>query len=200
MTDFDEEFDVIVAGSGGGIAGAYTAAREGLSVALLEATDKFGGTTAFSGGGGMWFPCNAVLRRAGSDDTIEDALAYFHAVVGDRTPRALQETYVRGGAELIDYLEADENFKFAVLPWPDYFGKVPGARLDGMRHIVAKPVPRRTARPVLRLGARAAGHRTPRRSGARSIGRRTGTDRPVPGGTSPVSEGDACIAIARSWN
>jgi 3-oxosteroid 1-dehydrogenase len=92
MTDFDEEFDVIVAGSGGGIAGAYTAAREGLSVALLEATDKFGGTTAFSGGGGMWFPCNAVLRRAGSDDTIEDALTYFHAVVGDRTPRALQET------------------------------------------------------------------------------------------------------------
>jgi 3-oxosteroid 1-dehydrogenase len=141
MTDFDEEFDVIVAGSGGGIAGAYTAAREGLSVALLEATDKFGGTTAFSGGGGMWFPCNAVLRRAGSDDTIEDALAYFHGVVGDRTPRALQETYVRGGAELIDYLEADENFKFAVLPWPDYYGKVPGARLDGMRHIVAKPVP-----------------------------------------------------------
>ncbi len=65
MTDFDEEFDVIVAGSGGGIAGAYTAAREGLSVALLEATDKFGGTTAFSGGGGMWFPCNAVLQACG---------------------------------------------------------------------------------------------------------------------------------------
>lgn len=141
MTDFDERFDVVVVGSGGGIAAAYTAAREGLSVALLEATDKFGGTTAFSGGGGMWFPCNAVLRRAGSDDTVEDALGYFHAVVGDRTPRDLQETYVRGGAELIDYLEADNNFKFAVLPWPDYFGKVPGARLDGMRHIVAKPVP-----------------------------------------------------------
>ena len=117
-TEFDETVDVIVVGSGGGITGAYTAAREGLSVALLEAGEKFGGTTAYSGGGGMWFPCNAVLRRAGSDDTIEAALTYFHAVVGDRTPRELQDTYVRGGAALIDYLEADENFDFTVLPWP----------------------------------------------------------------------------------
>lgn len=102
MNDYDETVDVIVAGSGGGITGAYTAAREGLSVALLEAGEKFGGTTAYSGGGGMWFPCNAVLRRAGSDDTIEAALTYFHAVVGDRTPRELQDAYVRGGAGLID--------------------------------------------------------------------------------------------------
>ena len=137
----DETVDVIVAGSGGGITGAYTAAREGLSVALLEATDKFGGTTAYSGGGGMWFPCNAVLRRAGCDDTLERALTYFHAVVGDRTPLDLQETYVRGGAALIDYLEADENFEFAVLPWPDYFGSAPEARTDGLRHIVAAPLP-----------------------------------------------------------
>ena len=42
----DEKVDVLVAGSGGGIAGAYTAAREGLSVALVEATDQFGGTFA----------------------------------------------------------------------------------------------------------------------------------------------------------
>ncbi len=140
MPEFDETVDVLVAGSGGGIAGAYTAAREGLSVALVEATDKFGGTTAYSGGGGMWFPCNPVLREAGSDDTVDEALAYFHAVVGDRTPRDLQETYVRRGAGLIEYLQADDSFKFTVLPWPDYFGKVPGARIDGLRHIVAVPL------------------------------------------------------------
>ena len=143
--DFTETVDVVVAGSGGGITGAYTAAREGLSVALLESTGKFGGTTAYSGGGGMWFPCNAVLRRAGCDDTIEAALTYFHAVVGDRTPRDLQEAYVRGGAALIDYLEADPHdpaaFEFTVLPWPDYFGAAPEARADGMRHIVAAPLP-----------------------------------------------------------
>ncbi|BBZ75942.1 3-ketosteroid-delta-1-dehydrogenase [Mycolicibacterium anyangense] len=140
MPPFDQTVDVVVAGSGGGITGAYTAAREGLSVVLAEATGKFGGTTAYSGGGGMWFPCNPVLQRAGSDDTVERALNYFHSVVGDRTPRDLQDAYVRGGAALIEYLEADENFAFTVLPWPDYFGKAPDARTDGLRHIVAVPI------------------------------------------------------------
>ncbi|MFN3006025.1 FAD-binding protein [Mycolicibacterium wolinskyi] len=139
--NWDEVCDVLVAGSGGGgVTGAYTAAREGLNVVLVEATDKFGGTTAYSGGGGVWFPCNPVLLRAGADDTINDALEYYHAVVGDRTPRELQETYVRGGAPLIEYLEADANLKFSALPWPDYFGKAPKARADGQRHIAARPL------------------------------------------------------------
>ena len=74
VTTWRDETDVIVAGSGGGLVGAYTAAREGLSVMVVEATDQFGGTTAYSGGGGMWFPCNPVLQRAGSDDTLDAAL------------------------------------------------------------------------------------------------------------------------------
>lgn len=148
--DWVEEHDVLVAGSGGGgVTGAYTAAREGLDVLLVEATDKFGGTTAYSGGGGVWFPCNPVLVRAGTDDTIEDALTYYHAVVGDRTPRELQETFVRGGAPLIEYLEQDPDIKFVPLPWPDYYGKAPKARLDGQRHIAAKPL-KVAAAPELR--------------------------------------------------
>lgn len=134
------EVDVIVAGSAGGMAGAYTAAREGLSVALVEAGGCFGGTFAYSGGGGMWYPCNPVLRRAGSDDTIADALHYYRHVVGDRTPAELQETYVRGGAALIEYLEQDPHFAFKVLPWPDYYSSAPAARNDGLRHIVARSI------------------------------------------------------------
>jgi hypothetical protein len=141
MTEWDATVDVLVAGSGGGgVTGAYTAAREGLEVLLVEATDKFGGTTAYSGGGGVWFPCNPVLQRAGTDDTIDDALEYYHAVVGDRTPRELQDTYVRSGARLMEYLEADPNIKFDMLPWPDYFGKMPKARADGQRHVAARPL------------------------------------------------------------
>jgi hypothetical protein len=146
LTTWDHETDVIVAGSGGGLVGAYTAAREGLSVMVLEASDQFGGTTAYSGGGGMWFPCNPVLRRAGSNDTLDDAFAYFHAAVGDRTPIELQRAYVYGGADLIAYLEDDAHFEFDVLPWPDYYGKLPHARLDGKRHTVSKPL------PAVRLG------------------------------------------------
>ena len=140
MTTWDDETDVIVAGSGGGLVGAYTAAREGLSVMVVEASDQFGGTTAYSGGGGMWFPCNPVLQRAGSDDTLDSAFDYFHAVVGDRTPVELQRAYVYRGGDLIAYLEDDDRFEFDVLPWPDYFGSLPHARLDGMRHTVMKPL------------------------------------------------------------
>ncbi|MCV7435254.1 FAD-binding protein [Mycolicibacterium bacteremicum] len=151
---WDETVDVLVAGSGaGGVTGAYTAAREGLSVLLVEASDKFGGTTAYSGGGGMWFPCNPVLQRAGVDDTLDDAYEYYRAVVGDRTAAALQQTYVRGGAPLIEYLESDELLKFSLLPWPDYFGAAPKARADGMRHICARPL-RVEAAPQLRTAVR----------------------------------------------
>jgi 3-oxosteroid 1-dehydrogenase len=88
----------------------------------------------------MWFPCNPVLRRAGCDDTLDAAFAYFHASVGDRTPVELQRAYVYGGTELIAYLEQDAHFEFDVLPWPDYYGRLPHARLDGLRHTVMKPL------------------------------------------------------------
>ena len=52
-----------------------------------------------------------MLVRAGSDDTIDEALRYYRAVVGDRTPAELQETYVRGGAALIEYLEQRRAFR-----------------------------------------------------------------------------------------
>ena len=140
MGQWDETCDVLVVGSGaGGMTGAYAAAREGLAVILVESTDRFGGMSAYSGGG-MWFPCNAALKRAGSDDTMEEAREYYHSVVGDRTPRALQDRFLETGARLIDYLEQDPAFAFMVYPWPDYYDRKPHARADG-RHIVPASLP-----------------------------------------------------------
>lgn len=163
--DWDDECDVLVVGSGGGaLTGAYTADREGLSVIVVEATDWFGGTTAYSGGG-MWFPCNAVLRRAGSQDTLADAKTYYHSVVGDRTPVELQDAYLENGAPLVDYLEADDDVEFMAYPWPDYFGSAPQAS-SGDRHIVMRPLEparlgalRDTIRPP--LPTERAGHPLP---------------------------------------
>ena len=54
MVQWDAECDVLVVGSGGGaLTGAYTAAREGLRVIVVEATDRIGGMTAYSGGGNV---------------------------------------------------------------------------------------------------------------------------------------------------
>ncbi|OCC22948.1 3-ketosteroid-delta-1-dehydrogenase [Croceicoccus estronivorus] len=136
---WDEKCDVLVVGSGaGGMVGAYVAAREGLSVILVESSDRFGGTSAYSGGG-AWLPCNPVLKRAGSDETLEEAAVYYHAVVGDRTPRALQDAYLEAGAPLIEYLEQDPDFEFMVYPWPDYYGLAPNASAEG-RHIMPMPL------------------------------------------------------------
>src|SRR5699024_6583779 len=136
---WDDECDVLVVGSGGGaLTGAYTAAREGLSVVVAEATDAFGGTTAYSGGG-MWFPDNAVLRRAGTQDSVDDAKTYYHAVVGERTPRELQNAFLENGHRLVDYLERDPAFEFVAYPWPDYFGSAPKASATG-RHIMPMPL------------------------------------------------------------
>ncbi|ABH00068.1 hypothetical protein RHA1_ro09024 (plasmid) [Rhodococcus jostii RHA1] len=58
-------------------------------------------------------------------------------MVGDRTPHDVQEAFVRGGCRTCRVLERDENIEFELLPWPDYLGKTPQARLDGMRHMTA---------------------------------------------------------------
>jgi len=141
MSAWDEECDVLVAGSGaGGMAAAYTAAREGLKVILVENTDKFGGTTAYSGGG-IYFPNNAALKRANDDDTPEAAKEYFTSIVGDTSPRELQEKYLQTGPQMIDYLEKDSDFFFIIYPWPDYYGEHPKSRPGG-RHIAPAPMPR----------------------------------------------------------
>ncbi|MFD4407483.1 FAD-binding protein [Nocardia sp. NPDC058499] len=137
--EWDERCEVLVFGSGdGGLTGAYTAGREGLHVIVAEATDRFGGSTAYSGGG-MWFPGHPVLVRAGDADTPVDALKYFRAVVGERTSVELQRAFVTGGAPLVEYLEQDPALQFQILPWPDYFGNAPQVG-PTWRHIIPFPL------------------------------------------------------------
>jgi succinate dehydrogenase/fumarate reductase flavoprotein subunit len=138
---WDLQCEVLVAGSGGGgLVGAYTAASQGLNTLLIESTDKFGGTTAYSGSG-MWLPTNAVLERAGSHDTMEAVRTYYRSVVGDRTPVELQEAYLDTGHRLVDFLEQNPLLRFRVYPWPDYYGAAPCARAEG-RHIIAAELDR----------------------------------------------------------
>ena len=73
-SNWDDEFDVVIAGAGSaGLACAVVAAVEGLSVLVLEKGDLVGGTTAMSGGG-AWFPANRHTSEVGVQDSPEEAL------------------------------------------------------------------------------------------------------------------------------
>ncbi|MCX4815228.1 FAD-dependent oxidoreductase [Streptomyces sp. NBC_01239] len=128
-----ETYDIVVVGSGGGgLVGAYVAASRGLRTLVIEKTGRVGGTTAYSGAG-LWFPGSAPLRRAGVEDSIENARTYLRDVVADESREHLQDAYLDAGRALIDELEQNSWFQSFVYggPVPDYFDSAPGASPAG---------------------------------------------------------------------
>ena len=80
---WDEEHDVVVVGSGAAaMAGAWQAARSGLSTVVLEKTSLLGGTSAYSGAA-CWLPGTDVQRRAGIGDSTESGRTYLRALLGE---------------------------------------------------------------------------------------------------------------------
>ena len=65
----DQEYDVIVVGSGAaGMTAALKAHHSGLKTIVLEKSQYFGGSTARSGGG-IWIRNNIVNQKAGIQDS-----------------------------------------------------------------------------------------------------------------------------------
>ncbi len=142
MSNFDETFDFVVVGSGGGSMCCALALRAaGKSVVILEKTGLIGGTTARSGGV-MWIPDNRYMKRDGIPDSPEQARAYLDAVVGDHndTPgatRERRETYIAESTKMVDFL-VDQGIKLnRVSYWPDYNDEKPGGSEKG-RTVVAE--------------------------------------------------------------
>jgi 3-oxosteroid 1-dehydrogenase len=71
---WDETYDVVVGGTGvAALAAAVTAADAGMTVIMLESTDRWGGSSSMSGGG-LWLPNNPLMVRDGAGDSREEAL------------------------------------------------------------------------------------------------------------------------------
>jgi 3-oxosteroid 1-dehydrogenase len=128
----DLEKDVVVVGAGGaGMAAALTAARNGLSVLLVDKAAAFGGSTARSGGG-VWVPDNPVLRAAGHGETGDDAAVYLKHIVGESGDNDLQQAFLRHGPDAVAMLISETPLKLRWVPgYSDYYPEAPGGRASG---------------------------------------------------------------------
>ena len=98
MSGFDETFDFVVVGSGGGsMCAAVVACSAGKTALVLEKTSLIGGTTARSGGV-MWIPNNPYMTKAGVPDSLEAAVKYLEEYTGfemgkEKDPKTGAVTY-----------------------------------------------------------------------------------------------------------
>ncbi|MCF4166201.1 FAD-dependent oxidoreductase [Zavarzinia compransoris] len=122
-------FDVIVVGAGaGGMLAANRAHDLGLSVLLIEKSDRFGGTSAVSGGA-IWVPCNEDL---GAKDNRGQALDYLRACTKGAVPEEKLAAYVDNAAPMVRYTAEKVGLGFkAVMEYPDYYPDRPGALPGG---------------------------------------------------------------------
>ena len=155
---FDEVVDFLIVGSGGGsIAAALYLKSIGKTPLILEKTDKFGGSTAMSGGV-LWVPNNHLLARKGIADSHEAARRYMDATIGDdagpgSTPER-KEAYLRNGPILLRWLEECGMKWLHTDGWADYYDDRPGG-LTRSRSVGAPMLDSREMGPLfdkLRLG------------------------------------------------
>lgn len=136
-------FDVLVVGSGAaGMTAALTATAHGLRTLVVEKADRFGGSTARSGGG-LWIPGNSVLARIGDGDPLGPAAEYLAHIVGPEADPRLQAAFLRHGPDMLTLVQRLAPLQFRwVRGYSDYYPQVRGGRADG-RSIEAVPLPAR---------------------------------------------------------
>lgn len=129
---WDEEFDLVIVGSGaGGMVAALTAAETGQSAVIVEKATTFGGSTGISGGG-IWIPNNPELRRNGHDDSRDSILEYLSQLTEGRVATKRLEAYVDHGPAAMEMLEKSRWIKFKwVTGYSDYHPELKGGRPRG---------------------------------------------------------------------
>jgi 3-oxosteroid 1-dehydrogenase len=131
-----ETFDVVVVGSGAaGAMAALRAADQGLKALIIEKAQKFGGTSATSGGV-MWIPNHGLDGGADKEggDSREQTLQYLDNVITKPVNRERLEAFVDQAPQMLKYLTGT-GVTILAAAWPDYEPLKPGARSD--RSVIA---------------------------------------------------------------
>jgi succinate dehydrogenase/fumarate reductase flavoprotein subunit len=122
--------DVIVIGSGAaGMSTALKAAREGLDVLVLEASEYLGGTSAISGGW-AWVPGNK--QGVATGDTREDIEDYIKHIAEQSYDPARVKTFLDAVPESMEFFESVAGLDVVYdAKSPDYQMDAPGAKPAG---------------------------------------------------------------------
>lgn len=130
--NWDDTRDLIVVGTGvAALSAALTGADAGLKVLMLESTDRWGGSSAMSGGG-LWLPNNPLMVRDGAGDSREEALAYLDATVGDAGPatsKERKEAFVDNVSAFVELAERHGVTFARSADYPDYYPELAGGKI-----------------------------------------------------------------------
>lgn len=129
---WDDEFDVVVVGSGAaGMTAALTAAKAGLEVIVLEKTAYFGGSTAVSGGA-IWIPGNPLMAGVGHTDSRGSVMTYLTGTLGKSLPVEMMQAYLDNGPRMVEFMQANTAMQFTARALsPDYVSSVEGVSTGG---------------------------------------------------------------------
>lgn len=127
----DTTVDLLVVGSGTGMAAALAAHELGLSVLIVEKSSYVGGSTARSGGA-LWLPASPVLAEAHAGDTAERAGAYLDSVVAGSAPAQRSAEFVAHVPATVDMLRRTTPLRlFWARDYSDYHPEEPGGSAAG---------------------------------------------------------------------
>ena len=136
MAGWDESFDFVIVGSGGGgMVAALAAAEAGLKPVIIEKQQFVGGSTAMSGGI-IWVPNNPLMRAEGVTDSYEEGLAYFDAVVGQPdqgSSMERREAFLTSGPEMLSFIQGKGVKLVRCEGYSDYYDNRKGATLGAAR-------------------------------------------------------------------
>ena len=131
-TGWDETVDLLVIGSGAGAMTAGIVAHDlGSDVLLIEKSERYGGSSAMSGGS-LWIPNNHLMKEAGIEDSREESLNYLREITGGLVPIEKLEKYVDEAPQVLRYLEEKTHLRMLALPaYADYYPRAKGSRPGG---------------------------------------------------------------------
>ncbi|MGA9489234.1 MAG: 3-ketosteroid-delta-1-dehydrogenase [Mycobacterium sp.] len=127
----DTSVDLLVVGSGTGMAAALAAHECGLSVLIVEKSAYVGGSTARSGGA-LWLPASPILEAKRAGDTIERAETYLRSVVAGSAPAERSNGYLRNVTAAVEMLQRTTPIRLAwAKDYSDYHPEEPGGTAAG---------------------------------------------------------------------